>query len=320
MEQSLNPAPATTAVESTKMTAKLLFNKDEVKQKFQELLGKRSASFITSVLQIVASNKYLQRADPNSVYHSAAVAATLDLPLNNSLGFACIVPYNENYKDGDGKWQKRQVAQFQIMYKGFKQLALRSGQFVVMNVTDVREGEIKEQDRLRGYIEFAWEKDDAKRKALPIIGYVSYFELLNGYSKTLYMTVEELRDHAQEYSQTYQQKKGKWVDDFDAMCRKTVIKLNLSKDAPLSIEMQKAIIADQAVIKDSSDTLDVAYVDNDPDQLGEPVTYQDLMTLTEEKEGLLTKEEFEDAKRILNNKEENSYKKLHALLTSKTAE
>jgi recombination protein RecT len=293
------------------LTAKSLFNRDEVKAKFQEMLGKRAAPFITSVLQIVASNKYLQNADPNSVYHSAAVAATLDLPLNSTLGFACIVPYNESYKDSAGKWQKRQVAQFQIMYKGFKQLALRSGQFVVMNVSDVRDGEIKEQDRLRGHIEFAWEKDDAKRKSLPIIGYVSYFELLNGYSKTLYMTVEDLRDHAQEYSQTYQQKKGKWVDDFDAMCRKTVIKLNLSKDAPLSIEMQKAIIADQAVIKDSSDTLDVAYVDNDPDKLGEPVTYEDLMLLVEEKEPLMDKQKFDDATRILNNREENSYRKLY---------
>lgn len=315
METQNTPAP----VETTKMTAKLLFNKDEVKAKFQELLGKRSASFITSVLQIVASNKYLQKADPNSVYHSAAVAATLDLPLNNTLGFACIVPYNENYKDADGKWQKRQVAQFQIMYKGFKQLALRSGQFIAMNVTDVRQGEIKERDRLKGHIEFQWEKDEDKRNELPIIGYVSYFELLNGFSKTLYMTVKQLRDHAQKYSQTYQQNKGKWVDDFDSMCRKTVIKLNLSKDAPLSIEMQKAIIADQGVIVDS-ETLDVNYADNDPDQLGEPVTYADLMLLTEEKEGLLTKEEFEDAKRILNNKEESSYKKLYALLNSQTAE
>jgi recombination protein RecT len=318
MENTNSTAPA----EVTKLTAKALFNKDEVKAKFQEMLGKRSTSFITSVLQIVASNKYLQNADPNSIYHSAAVAATLDLPLNAALGFACIVPYNESYKDQQGNWQKRQVAQFQIMAKGFKQLALRSGQFVVMNVTDVREGEIKDQDRLRGYIEFTWEKDDVKRRALPIVGYVSYFELLNGYSKTLYMTVQDLRDHAQEYSQTYQQKKGKWVDDFDAMCRKTVIKLNLSKDAPLSVDMQRAMIADQAVIKDSSDTLEVDYVDNENSaQLDEPpVTHEQLMKLMEEKMGDLTKKEFDDFKRILDNKEENSYKKVYTQLMSKSNE
>jgi recombination protein RecT len=188
-----------------------------------------------------------------------------------------------------------------------------------MNVTDVRQGEIKEQDRLRGHIEFEWVKDEDKRNELPIVGYVSYFELLNGFSKTLYMTVKQLQDHAQKYSQTYQQKKGKWVDDFDSMCRKTVIKLNLSKDAPLSIEMQKAIIADQGVIVDA-DTMDVNYTDNDPDQLGEPVTFEDLTALVQEKEPLLNKMEFDDAKRILDNKEENSYKKLHALLISKAAE
>jgi recombination protein RecT len=196
------------------------------------------------------------------------------------------------------------------MYKGFKQLALRSGQFIAMNVSEVRQGEIKEQDRLKGHIEFQWEKDEDKRNELPIIGYVSYFELLNGFSKTLYMTVKQLRDHAQKYSQTYQQNKGKWVDDFDSMCRKTVIKLNLSKDAPLSIEMQKAIIADQGVIVDS-ETLDVNYADNDPDQLGEPVTYEDLMAIVEEKEPLMDKQKFDDAKRILTNKEENSYRKLY---------
>lgn len=248
--------------ETNKMTAKSLFNKDEVKQKFQELLGKRASSFITSVLQIVASNSYLQKADPNSIYHSAAVAATLDLPLNSALGFACIVPFNESYKDENGNWKKKQVAQFQIMYKGFKQLALRSGQFLTIHGTDVREGELIKRDRLRGMIEFKWEENEEIRKALPVIGYVSYFELLNGFSQTFYMTTSEIFDHAKKYSQTFQADKGRWKDDFPAMALKTVTKLNLSKNAPLSIDMQKAMITDQSVIKDS-DTLDVTYSDNE---------------------------------------------------------
>jgi recombination protein RecT len=154
------------------------------------------------------------------------------------------------------------VAQFQIMHKGFKQLALRSGQFLIMNATDVREGELKKRDRLKGLIEFAWEEDEAVRNELKIIGYVSYFQLLNGYSQTLYMTTKEIHDHAKKYSQTFQNDKGRWKDDFNAMSLKTVIKLNLSKNAPLSIEMQSAMIADQGVIKDA-DTLDVAYLDNE---------------------------------------------------------
>lgn len=239
------------------LTVKNLFGRDEVRNKFQEMLGKRAPSFITSVLQIVASNQYLINADPNSVYHSAAVAATLDLPLNNALGFAYIVPYNQ--KDDKGVY--RQVAQFQIGYKGLKQLALRSGQFEIMNATDVRKGEIVSHDRLTGYMKFKWVEDEDERDKLPVIGYVSYFKLLNGYSQTFYMTVKKMEKHAKKFSQTYKKNYGLWKDDFESMAMKTVTKLNLGKNAPLSIEMQKAIVFDQAVVNDS-DTTDVTYVDN----------------------------------------------------------
>lgn len=301
---------------STQLTAKNLFNRDDVKAKFQELLGKRSTSFITSVLQIVASNALLQKADPSSVYQSAAVAATLDLPLNNQLGFAYIVPYNESYKDEADKWQKKTVAQFQLGYKGFKQLALRSGQFLKIHVTDVREGEIAKHNRLTGDMEFKWEDDYDARMKLPVIGYVSYFELINGFSQTYYMTVGELRDHAKKYSQTFQKDKGRWKEDFDAMCKKTVIKLNLSKNAPLSVEMQRAMVVDQAVIKDA-DTLDVSYSDNESKEIEEPVTLDALNALLTEKEPLLSGSEFDDAKRIIDSREENSYRKLFTFLSGK---
>ena len=246
---------------NTQLTIKNLFQKDEVRNKFQEMLGKRAPSFITSVLQIVASNQLLAKADPHSVYHSAAVAATLDLPLNNNLGFAYIVPYNQNVQE-NGQWKKRQVAQFQLGYKGFKQLALRSGQFKGMNSTDVREGELKERNRLTGAITFEWVQDETERDKLPVIGYLSYFELLNGFSQTFYMTIKELEKHGKKYSQTYKNDKGLWKDDFDSMCMKTVTKLNLSKNAPLSVDMQKAITFDQAIINDS-ETEDVTYIDNE---------------------------------------------------------
>lgn len=138
------------------LTVKSLFGRDDVKQKFQELLGKRSASFITSVLQIVASNQYLVNADPNSIYHAAAVAATLDLPLNSQLGFAHIVPYNDR-KTG------KQIAQFQMGWKGFVQLAFRSGQFKTLKCSDVRDGELKEYNRLTGELIIVWEKDEVKQ-------------------------------------------------------------------------------------------------------------------------------------------------------------
>lgn len=247
---------------NTQLTVKNLFGKDEVRNKFQEMLGKRAPSFITSVLQIVASNALLSKADPHSVYHSAAVAATLDLPLNNNLGFAYIVPYNQKFKDKQGNWGSKQVAQFQLGYKGFKQLALRSGQFKGMNSTDVREGEMKERNRLTGAITFDWVQDETEREKLPVIGYLSYFELLNGYSQTFYMSIGDLKKHGKKYSQTFKSDKGLWVDDFDSMCLKTVTKLNLSKNAPLSVDMQKAITFDQAIVNDA-ETADVTYVDNE---------------------------------------------------------
>lgn len=248
--------------ESKQLTVKNLFGKDEVRNKFQEMLGKRAPSFITSVLQIVASNALLAKADPHSVYHSASVAATLDLPLNNNLGFAYIVPYNQKFRDDQGNWQSKQVAQFQLGYKGFKQLALRSGQFKIMHATDVREGELKERDRQTGKMKFEWEQDESKREKLPVAGYLSYFELLNGYTQNLYMTVHDLEKHGKKYSQTYKNDKGLWKDDFDSMCMKTVSKLNLSKNAPLSVELQKAITFDQAIVNDV-DTENVTYIDND---------------------------------------------------------
>lgn len=230
------------------MTAKSLFARDDVKNKFQEMLGKRSTSFITSVLQIVASNKLLTDADPSSIYQAAAMAATLDLPLNNTLGFAYIIPY----KDRD----KGQVAQFQLGYKGFIQLAQRSGQFKTLSAAPIYEGQIVEQNPLTGYV-----FDFTKKTSETIIGYASYFELINGFQKMLYMSVAELKAHGKKYSKTFGNQYGLWNTDFDAMANKTVIKLLLSKFAPLSVDMQRAIITDQAIIKDS-ETLNVTYVDN----------------------------------------------------------
>jgi recombination protein RecT len=244
---------------SNQVSVKQFFEQDNVKSKFNELLGKRSTQFITSVLQIVASNDLLKNAEPASIFNAAAVAATLDLPLNNSLGMAYVVPFNTRQKDGTYKT----VAQFQLGAKGIKQLALRSGQFLSLHDSDVREGEIKGHDRLSGKIEFEWIQDDKERLTKPIIGYVSYFKLLNGFEHTMYMTVEQLKQHGLKYSQTFKKGFGLWKDDFDAMCRKTIIKLNLSKNAPLSVEMQTAVKVDQSVIKDA-DTEDVEYVDATP--------------------------------------------------------
>lgn len=307
-EQTQQPSQA--------LTTKNLFAKDEVRQKFQEMLGKRATSFITSVLQIVASNKLLANADPHSVYHSAAAAATLDLPLNNNLGFAYIVPYNESRKDALGQWKQIQVAQFQMGYKGFIQLAQRSGQYRLINAVDVREGELIGKNLLTGEMVFKWEQDEEKRDTLPVIGYVSYFELLNGFSKIMYMSVKRLKAHAKKYSKTYQKDKGQWVDNFDGMALKTVLKLNISKYGPLSVDMQKAITFDQSIVKDA-DTMDVTYADgtgelDEAADESEGITHEELQKLYDENFPVLGAQLDKDAKRILANKEADSYDKLAA--------
>lgn len=238
-----------------RITAKQLFDRDDVKNKFKELLGKRATSFVTSVLQIVASNELLSKADPMSIYQSAAVAATLDLPLNNNLGFAYIVPYNKRTTNNEGKDITIQVAQFQMGYKGFIQLAQRSGQFKTISAAPIYDGQLIEQNPLTGFMfDFTQKKTDV------IIGYAAYFKLLNGFEKTLYMSKEDLNKHGVRFSQTFKKGYGLWKDDFDSMAIKTVIKLMLSKFAPLSVDMQRAVIVDQAIIN-NVETTDVTYVD-----------------------------------------------------------
>ena len=237
---------------------KQFFENPAVKNKFNELLGKRSVSFVTSVLQVVSQNSLLANADPKSVYSAAAMAATLDLPINPNFGFAYIIPYNTRQRDGSFK----QMAQFQVGYKGYIQLALRSGQFKSIEACRVYEGQLVEENPLRGNV-YDWRA----KKSDKVIGYVSYFQLLNGFEKYYYMTVEELQAHGKKYSKTYSKDSSKWKEDFDGMAMKTVIKLNISKYAPLSVEMQQmqqAIVADQAIINDV-ETMDVDYVDNEPD-------------------------------------------------------
>lgn len=246
------------------LTVKDFFRRSDVTSKFHELLGKRAPAFITSVLQVVANNKLLSSADPTSIYQAAAVAATLDLPINNSLGFAHMVPYNVKQEDGTYK----KVAQFQMGYKGLVQLAQRSGQFRSINVTDVRESEMTKFDRGTGEFSFDWIQNTETRENKPIIGFLAFFKLANGFEKSLFMTIAELRKHGTKYSKTFNNQNGLWSTDFEAMASKTVLKLLLSKYAPLSIEMQTAIVTDQALIKDQ-ETLDVDYVDSDHESIAE---------------------------------------------------
>ncbi len=235
-------------------TAISIFKEPRVVKKFEELLGNRANSFITSVLSIVSQNSLLKDAEPNSVYLAAMTAASLNLPINSNLGFAYIIPYNDRKNN-------KQLAQFQIWYKWLKQLAMRSGEFKFMSESDVKEWEIVSYDRLSWQIDFNWIEDFKERNSKKTIWYVSYFKLSNGFESSFFMTKEEVENHANKYSVSYKKWRWVWKDDFDTMALKTVVKLNLSKNAPLSIDMQRAVIADQWVITDEN--LDnVNYIDN----------------------------------------------------------
>lgn len=221
----------------------------------KSVLKEKSASFMNNMVALVANNRALQPCKPASIMYVGLKATALGLPLDQNLGFAYAIPYKDN-KAGET------VAQFQMGYKGFIQLALRTGQFSTINATDIREGEISSINRLTGEITFTDVPDRAGRK---IVGYAAFFRLTNGFRKTLYMSVEEITEHAKRYSQTfkseYSRKSSKWTTDFDAMATKTVLKLLLSKYAPLSVEMQElreAITADQASFGDNGE---IDYID-----------------------------------------------------------
>ena len=221
-----------------KHNAKDFFAKPMVQEKLKELVGKNAPAFATSVLQIVNSNSMLANADPQTIFSAACMAATLNLPINNNLGFAYIVPFKNNKEN-------KIEAQFQLGYKGYIQLAQRSGQFSRIAATPVYNGQLISENPLLGY-EFDW---SVKPSGDPI-GYVAFFKLINGFTAELYMSKEEVMKHANKYSQTAKKGYGVWKDQFEAMALKTVLKLLLSKQAPLSIDMQKAQMADQAIIRD----------------------------------------------------------------------
>ena len=232
-------------------TLRELFNDPIIKTKVEQLIGKNSATFATSVMQIANSNALLRTAEPSSIFNAACMAATLNLPLQNGLGFAYIVPFKNNK-------ERKVEAQFQIGYKGFIQLAQRSGQFKRLVALPVYKKQLLKKDFINGF-EFDWEQEPEKDENP--IGYYAYFKLVNDFSAELYMSHDDIVKHAQRYSQTFKKGFGVWHDNFEAMALKTVMKLLLSKQAPLSVEMQQAVLADQAVVKDVENQ-EFNYADN----------------------------------------------------------
>lgn len=219
-------------------TLKGMLESPAYKKKFEKMLGKKAAGFMSSIIAVTNNNNYLMKADPETVIGAAAQAAMLDLPINQSLGFAYIVPY-------------KGAAQFQLGYKGYIQLAQRSGQYVDIGAKTVYEGELEYENRLLDKFRFG------ERTGDKVIGYLAYFRLTNGFEKMLFMTLDEMQAHAKKYSQNYKGGTDKWgIADFNVMAEKTVLKRLLSKFGPLSIEsvqMSQALSNDGGVISMNKD-------------------------------------------------------------------
>ena len=235
---------------------KAVINAPSVQDQFKNALGDHKDAFVASLIDLYTGDKSLQTCKPQAVIMEALRAATLRLPINKALGFAYIVVYNNSVKLPDGTWTKVPTPTFIPGYKGYIQLAMRTGQYRTINADLVYEGELRKVNKLTGEIAFDGEKTSDK-----VVGYFCYFELLNGFSKTLYMSVEDMAKYAKRYSPSVGKnttvemliakandgivaKKVGWEGNFNDMALKTTLRRLLSKYGYLSVEMQTAMAND----------------------------------------------------------------------------
>ena len=224
--------PEVKAQQSVSVMLNSLLDGEKMRKRFDELLGKRTPQFLSSLVSMINDNQALQDAfyqSPMSVIKSALQAATYDLPIDPALGYAYIVPFRNKGKA---------TATFVIGYKGMTQLCLRTGAYkCVPDAVDVREGELVSYDRLTGEAVFNWIEDEDEREKLPVVGYAGYFCLKNGAEKTIYMSKKQIEAHEKKNRKGEYMGKG-WKEDFDAMARKTVIRRLCGKYALMSIDYQ----------------------------------------------------------------------------------
>lgn len=245
----------------------VVIKRDDIQKKFQDMLGKKAAGFFSSLLSVVNSNILLQKASPMSVLAAAAKAAALDLPIDISLGKAYIVPYKND-------------AQFQIGYKGIIELAQRTGQMKSIIMTPVYEGEIREWNR------FTEEYTPGEKLSDVVVGYFARFETINGFAKAAYWTKEEVTKHAQRFSKAFGN--GPWKTDFDAMACKTVLLSIMKTYAPMSIEMQKAVVADgTSFTKEGEEVPPTFDAESVPVEPMEPAEYEEVQNAETEQAEIL---------------------------------
>lgn len=235
---------------------------DAVKDQINSIVGgKDGTRFVTAIVSAVNANPALQECTNPSILSAALLGHSLKLSPSPQLGQYYMVPFNDNKKGA-------KVAQFQLGYKGYIQLALRSGQYKKLNVLAIKEGELIRFDPLNEEIEVNLIENEVAREKAPTIGYYAMFEYTNGFRKAMYWSREKMESHAEKYSQGYKAKKGFtfWEKDFDAMAYKTMLRQLISKWGVMSIEMQSALDSDMAVINEDGTK---TYVENDDDIVAE---------------------------------------------------
>lgn len=273
---------------------KSVINAPSVQEQFKNALGEHKDAFVASLIDLFTGDKQLQTCKPALIIAEALRAATLKLPLNKALGFAYIVVFNNSVKNPDGSYTKVPTPTFVPGYKGYIQLAMRTGEYRTINADFVYEGEMRNVSKLTGEIAL-----DGEKKSDKIVGYFCYFELLNGFSKTLFMSVKDMAAYALRYSPSF---KGKnkptaealikaaqenkpstqvgWNGNFNDMALKTVIRRLLSKYGYLSVEMQGAFAHDN---EDAETSRNDIIMDADAQEIStEGVAYENVDTETGE--------------------------------------
>lgn len=263
-------------VKTQKQTFSAFLSTDAMKKKINEMVGgEKGQQFITAIISAVSTNPQLAECDHSTILSAALVGQALNLSPSPQLGQYYMVPFNDNKRGC-------KVAQFQIGYKGYIQLAIRSGYYKKLNVLAIKEGELVKYDALNEDIEVKLIEDEEEREKAPTIGYYAMFEYLNGFRKTLYWTKKHMEAHAEKYSMGYKAHKGYtfWEKDFDGMAYKTMLRQLISKWGIMSVDMQKAMESDMAEIKEDGT---YEYVDNEF-EVTEPIqeeTQQEQQTVTE---------------------------------------
>lgn len=252
---------------------------EAVKSNIISVIGeKESQRFISSVVSAVQTNPALAECTNTSILSAALLGHSLKLPQSPQLQMFYLVPYNnkKKVKDSNGKEVETTVkeAVFQLSYRGYLQLAMRSGQYHKINACEIREGELKSYNPITEEYVFSPITDFTKRKELPVVGYYASFEMNNGYRKELYWSKEQMEEHAKRYSQSYRKgwSSSFWTSDFDAMALKTMLRQLISKWGMMSVDMETAYQHDMAVEDENGN---LVYTDNVPD---EPEKAVDVMS------------------------------------------